>query len=317
MRIFESRAIANGACFIGVSCALAIVVCCGPSASNVTVLREDHCPVGGCVDASVFDAGPIVIPPEPLENWDTTNEGPLSGIFAVEVTIDARVVVPVRLKQLLRLRIVQQGTTIHEKTTLCAFKLPVVQNVATLEIPPLLQQVIASKSTEDQGSYLSSAAVVSAAYTPPPFLVLVGANLRNPATDPLPTMSDLTNATDDDHDGNPGVTLLATVLTCTAQQNLYVALRVNGVLTGTVLTPDVITGKVNIGFDESVLGYSDPCLSTASQIHTAINPGGSPFRAERTTSADDVDGNGNVSCPELVAHVLDLFPDWNDLTPGD
>ena len=68
----------------------AAFVCCGPDASNVTALRSDHCPVGGCVDASVFDAGPIVIAPEPLENWDTTNEGPLSGIFAVEATIEQR-----------------------------------------------------------------------------------------------------------------------------------------------------------------------------------------------------------------------------------
>lgn len=294
----------------------AAAVCCGPDASKVTALRTDHCPVGGCVDASVFDAGPLIIPPEPLENWDTTNEGPLSGIFAVEATIDARVVVPVRLKQLLRLRIVQQGTTIHDKTTLCAFKLPVVQNVASLEIPPLLQQVIAQKSTEDQGPYLSSGAVVNAGYSPPPFRVVVGASLPNPATDPLPSMSDLTHAIDEDKDGNPGVTLLANVLTCTQQQNLYVALRVTGNLTGTVLTPDVITGKVDIGFDESILGYSDDCLSTAAQIQIVITPG-SPFRAERTSAADDIDGNGNVSCPELVAHATDLFPDWNDLTPGD
>ncbi|MGH7285453.1 MAG: hypothetical protein ACRELY_28360 [Polyangiaceae bacterium] len=294
----------------------AAMICCGPDASKATPLRTDHCPVGGCVDASVFDAGPIVIAPEPLEPWDTTNEGPLSGIFAVEATIDARVVVPVRLKQLLRLRIVQQGTSVHEKSTLCAFKLPVVQDVASLEIPPLLQQVIATKSTEDQGQYLSSDAVVNAVYSPPPFLVVVGANLQNPATDPLPSMTDLTNAVDEDHDGNPGVTLLANVLTCTEQQNLYVALRVTGNLTGTVLTPDVITGKVDIGFTESILGYSDDCLSTAAQIQIVITPG-SPFRAERTSSADDIDGNGNVSCPELVAHATDLFPDWNDLTPGD
>lgn len=292
------------------------LICCGPDASKAQALRTDHCPVGGCVAPTVFDAGPIVIPPEPLENWDTTNAGPLTGIFAVEATIDARVVVPVRLKQLLRLRIVQQGTHVHEKTTLCAFKLPVVQDVATLAIPPLLQQVIASKSTEDEGDYLSSDAVVNASYSPPPFRVVVGANLANPATDPLPTMSNLTNAIDEDHDGNPGVTLSANVLTCTSAQSLFVALRVTGNLLGTVLTPDVIAGKVDIGFDESILGYSDDCLSTASQIQILITPG-SPFRAERTSAADDVDGNGNVSCPELVAHATDLFPDWNDLTPGD
>ena len=73
-------------------------------------------------------------------------------------------------------------------------------------------------------------------------------------------------STDDDKDGNPGVTLYAQTITCTSLQSLYVALRVSGQLTGTVQTPDVITGLAQIHLDESVLGYSDPCLSVASTI---------------------------------------------------
>jgi hypothetical protein len=283
---------------------------CGPDASTVPFLRDDHCPVGGCVDASAQgDAATIAIPDEPLEDWDTTDEGPLSGIFAVQTIVSARVAVKIELRQLLRLRIVQHGTRIHEKSTLCAFKLPDVPGVATLSIPPPLQAVLQTKSTEDEGDYLSSAAGINARYTPPPWLVVAGAKLGDPANDPLPTMMDPTNAVDDDMDGHPGVTLLANVLTCTTDQQLYVALRTTGDLSATVITGDHIEGAANIHLDESVLGYSDSCLSVASNIFIEIDRG-SPLRAERVGDAEDVDHNGNVSCPEIVANAPGLFGDY-------
>lgn len=98
--------------------------------------------------------------------------------------------------------------------------------------------------------------------------------------------------------GHPGVTLFAKVLTCTADELLYAALRTRGKLTGTVRTPDVIDGKVDVGLDESIVGYSNDCLATATQLKIQIDPG-SPFRARRVKPTDDLDGNGNVSCPEI------------------
>lgn len=292
---------------------VASALACGPDASNLVYLREagDHCPVGGCKpDGGAIDAGPVTIPDEPLESWDTQNEGPLSGIFAVETVISARVVVPVVLRQLFRLRIVQRGAHVHEKTTLCAFGFPSVPGVATLQIPPKLQDLLASKATEVDGDFLGNANVVGATYAPPPFLVVAGAKLANEATDPLPTQTDLTNAIDEDGDGNPGVTLLAKVLTCTDVEKLYVALRTTGVLTGTVQTPDVITGKVNVNLDQSIVGWSNDCLATAAKIQIQIQPG-SPFRAQRVGDAQDIDHNGNVSCPELVVGAGQIFPDWS------
>jgi hypothetical protein len=35
----------------------------------------------------------------------------------------------------------------------------------------------------------------------------------------------------------------------------------------------------------------------------------SPFRAERVGNAQDIDQNGNVSCPEIVENASSLFPD--------
>lgn len=286
---------------------------CGPK-DEVPVLRDDHCPVKGCSDAgSQGDGGPLVIPPEPLEPWDTTGEGPLSGIFAVETTINARVGIPVATRQIFRLRIVQKGKSLQQKTTLCAFKLPKVEGVATLVIPPALQELMATKHVETSGEFLSSESVVGALYQPPPSLLVVGATLKDPVKDKLPTKDDLTKAIDEDGDQNPGVTLLASVVTCGEDkfEKLYVALRTGVKLSGKVITPDRIEGKADVDLDQSVLGFSDDCLTTAAQINILVEPG-SPFRAIRVGQAEDIDQNGNVSCPELGANAGKLFGSYWD-----
>ena len=290
-----------------------LLIACGPSASDTALLRPDGggcLPGYGCTDGSlVIDAGPITIPNEPLEDWgDAGAGGLLTGIFAVEATVTVRSGIEVTSKQLYRLRIAQDGTTVHQKTTLCAMSLPSIPNVVTLTIPQKLQSLIASTSSESTGEYLSSASVLQAKYSPPALLEVFGAKLANPATDPLPTM-EAGATTDDDNDGNPGVTLYAQTVTCTAPQELYVALRVSGQLGGTVQTPDVITGFAQVHLDESVLGYSDPCLSVATNIGLVVEPD-SPFRAQRVGPAEDVDQNGNVSCPEIVINAASIFPDW-------
>ncbi len=293
----------------------ALIWACGPSASNVPYLREagDPCPVGGCVDSGIdLGDGAVVIQHEPLEDWDGGDAGgPLSGIFAVEATVTARAGVEVTSKQLYRLRILQNGTSIHEKTTLCALNLPSVPNVVTLVIPPALQSLIESRSSEDQGDYLSSASVIEAQYQPPPFIQVFGASLQNPLTDPLPTM-EAGASTDDDNDGHPGVTLVADAVTCTAPQELFVALRASGVLGGKVQSLDVISGFAQITLDESVLGLSDSCLQTALGIQIKVEPD-SPFRAQRVSDnpAFDIDQNGNVECAEIVIGAPSIFPDWN------
>lgn len=282
---------------------------CGPK-DEPSVLRSDHCPVGGCVDAGPdVDAAPIEIPAEPLEDWDTTDAGPLSGIFAVEANITANVVLPVETRQLFRLRLVQHGTTVRAKSTLCAFKLPVVEGVATLIIPPKLEQLLWTKGVESNGEYLSDPKTLGAQYTPPASLVLVGADLANPATDELPTLADPSSSIDEDEDGHIGVTLLASLLTCETFQELYVALRTDATLSGKVLTPDVIEGTADVSLNQSVIGYSDPCLASAETINITIDPG-SPFRAQRVGNAEDVDQNGNVTCPELKQNAVALFGDF-------
>jgi hypothetical protein len=286
------------------------VVACGPSASDVPFLREGGggcLPGYGCTDGGLdLDSG-IVVVDAPLEDWDAADDGPLTGIFAVEATVTAQAGVKVTSKQLYRLRIAQSGTHVHQKTTLCDLSLPST-SVATLVVPPALQAVIESRATENDGDYLSSASVLQAQYLPPAFVEVLGADLANPATDPLPTM-DAGVSTDDDQDNEPGVTLHTQVVTCTSVEDLYVALRATGQLAGTVETPDLIKGYAQVHLDESVLGYSDPCLAAAASIKIVVEPD-SPFRAQRVGPAQDVDHNGNVSCPEIRISAPSIFPDW-------
>jgi hypothetical protein len=294
------------------SLALLTLVACG-SASDAPIVRDDHdaLPGFGPGTPTEFDAGPVVIPPEPLEPWDTTNAGPMTGIFAAQSIITAKAGVTVELRQLFRIRMVQHGTTIHQKTTLCAMKLPDVTNVAKLVIPPPLWTVIETKSVEVEGPYLAHADGLGP-YNPPPFLLVLGAKLANPATDALPTMMDQSLAVDEDMDGHPGVTALATVVTCTSEQSLYVALRTSGAFAATVETPDLIDGKGDVKFEFSVLGYSDPCLAVTANFNIQIiNP--SPIQAKRVGDTEDVDHNGNVSCPEIQVNAPRLFGDyWNN-----
>ena len=271
---------------------------CGPDAASVPWVRADHCPTSGCRDAGTASDAERPITPEPLEDWDETGAGPLTGIFAMEIDIKARVAVPVELRQLLRLRVLQKGSHLRQKTTLCAFKLPVVEGVATLVVPPALQTVFQSKGKEEEGDFLSKPDVLGATWSPPPWLVVVGADLKRPATDVLPSLDSPSGAVDEDGDGHPGITLFATVLTCKSSELLYAALRTRGSFAGTVRTPDLVDGKVDVGLDESIVGYSNDCLQAATQLKIEIQPG-SLFRARRVKVGDDLDGNGNVSCPEI------------------
>jgi hypothetical protein len=77
-------------------------------------------------------------------------------------------------------------------------------------------------------------------------------------------------------------------------------------LSGKVVTPDRIDGKADVTLDESVVGMSDDCLTSAAQIKILVQPG-STIKAVRVGDAEDLDHNGNVSCPELAIGAEKLF----------
>lgn len=294
---------ARGA-WLGAALALAA---CGPDEGEVPLVRTERCtedcdagpPDGG------LDAGPV-IPDAPLEDWDTTDAGPLSGIFAVEVVVAAKVVVDVEARQLYRIRILQRGEQTRLKTTPCRVDLPTVMGVAELTIPPALERVVQSKSVEHEGPFLSAPEPVDATFAPPPAWTVLGAELDDPASDPLPTMADPTDAIDEDEDGNPGVTIDAEAVVCRDPQRAFIALRTAAALDGTVDDLDAIEGSVEPTLDFEILGVTDDCLAAAAELAIETRDG-SRFRALRVGADEDIDENGNVSCPEINVAAAELF----------
>jgi hypothetical protein len=289
---------------------------CGPSADAYPFLHEGHCCDAGAAhdanrphDAGRMDSGPPVVPPEPLEDWDTTGAGPLTGIFALEVQVLANVVVDLETRQLYRVRLLQNGTNVRARIQACVIDLATINGVASLSFTHAAEDAIRSHVLEFQGDYLSAADPLHAVFAPPRATVVIGAMLAMPETDPLPTMMNPSLAIDEDHDGNPGVTIDATAVVCRDPQQAYAAFRASVLLNGTVDDLDVFQGTADPTVDQSVLGYTDGCLSVATSLNVMVRPG-STFHAHRVGDAEDLDHNGNVSCPEIAWAAPGFFGDY-------
>lgn len=284
--------------------ALLAASACGPDASEYPRVRHDRVTDAGFAGCDLDAGAPG--PEEALEDWDTTGAGPLSGIFAVEVTVRARVVVEVEARQLYRLRLLQRGRHVRLRTQPCRIDLPTVEGVAELSIPPALEAVLRRQAVEEEGELLDADEPVGARFAPPPLLLVLGAELADPRADPLPTPDDPSTAVDQDADCNPGVTVDAETVLCRRPEQAYLALRAIAELSGTVDDLDTLTGEVSPTLEWSILGVSHACLAAAAELEIEVLPG-STFRAARVGDADDTDGNGNVSCTEVVAAAESLF----------
>ncbi len=291
---------------------------CGPHPSDWPLVRPDacafDCPPPSSLDGEPADSSDAAEErdaarrdggdaadgaADPFANWDTAGAGPLTGTWAVRVTVHARVVIELESTQIYRMLLVQRGRDVRLGIQLCALQLPSVEGAAELIVPPALMDFLRSRTVELEGTFLSrDAPVGGASLDPPPALFVAGAALDDPEHDPLPSADDLDRAVDDDGDGHPGVTIEAKVLTCEATAQVYVALRTGATLHGEVAGGDAISGQADVWLDQSVLGVSDDCVAPAANIRVDIVPG-STFEARRAPSSWDVDGDGRIDCTEL------------------
>ncbi len=289
---------------------------CGPSAARYPYVRTERCApncdggMDGGADAGPVDAGPPDVPNTPLEDWDAGDggeAGPLTGLFALQVTIVAKVAIEVQTHLYYRVRMLERGADLRLRLTPCRVDLPKVPGLVELSIPPPLEAVLQTKNTDEEGTYLSSDTPVGATFMPPTTTLVLGAMLADPTNDPLPTMSDPTGAFDEDGDGHPGVTVDATTVLCRHPEKAYVALRATADVSGTVADADTITGGVTSHLDLEILGYTDPCLAAATNLPITVAPG-SGFVVKRVGDAQDLNGDGNVTCPEIAWFADSIFP---------
>ncbi len=258
---------------------------CGPDEAEYGLLRTERIepepePEPGEGGGEQGDDGPI--PVEPLEDWDVQGADPLTGIFAVETTIKARLVIELEARLVHRLRLVRRGRHIRQRFTLCDVELPSVPGVAELTIPPRLRTLVQSIPSDSEGEFLSSEAPVGATYLPEVPVIEIGPG-------------------DDDEDGHEGVTVTAAaeIICADGDVELYASLKVGAGIAGVVDSPDMLSGEADPTLEQQILGWSDDCIEPAANLEIETMPG-STWVARRVTPEQDLDGNGNVSCPEIV-----------------
>lgn len=297
---------------------VATLLCCGPDAGAVDYVRHTREPVGDTTspDAGPEDGGPTG---DTLDrpDWDARGAGPLTGTFAANITIEANVVAPVTSHQLARIRLLQRGTTVRQRVTLCKFLLPSVEGVAELSIPSRLESVIRRKPIDTRGEFLSRPDPTGARFDPATEPLVVGAALDDPAGDPLPSTPDASSIVDEDNDDRPGVTIAAEAATCEDEEELHAALRTITRFAGTVQSLDRIQGTLDPTLDQSILGISADCLSIAKNLEIEIVDGSS-FTARRLTPSHDTSGDGIHTCAEIEAAAGELFgKPWNETSSGE
>jgi len=92
-----------------------------------------------------------------------------------------------------------------------------------------------------------------------PYLEVRGAVLDDPAVDPLPTEPDDPRVIDQDSDGHPGMTVRVTVLGI-VEGETYVVQRVTYHMTGRLVAPDRIEGRIDWTDEQTVLEATNPLL---------------------------------------------------------
>jgi hypothetical protein len=85
-----------------------------------------------------------------------------------------------------------------------------------------------------------------------------------------------------------------------------VTLRTTADLDGAAPDADAFEGALYPTLDQSILGYSHPCLEAATALQIKVLPGNT-FKALRLDDLDS-DKDGRVACAEVTAHRAELFP---------
>lgn len=153
----------------------------------------------------------------------------------------------------------RDGTEIAWTEELCSIESTEVFNTTTAYPQSFLDAVPAPPR-----SGTLSEAVTGATFSTPAMVDVIGADLADPAHDPLPTDPEDPTVEDSDGDGNPGATVVVTHSALGAG-DLYIAQRGTFTYEGVVLNGDRIEGYIAYDPDQTVLGAGTWWLEQSSE----------------------------------------------------
>lgn len=170
-------------------------------------------------------------------------------------------------------------------------------------ISDVATQAIIPASTPVEVTEVDDGLRVQRPATPTP----VGIRLADPVNERLPTDPADPRIVDDDNDGNPGITVSVKVGDAFAG-DLFIARREIFAYDMTTDGPDLLTGTVEDGSEQLIIGATDPLLTTSGAQWVQY-----PDRAKSPIILRRVDAD--LDCEQLMAERDTLFPadptiDW-------
>ena len=195
-----------------------------------------------------------------------------------------------------RVRIDQDGALLEESRAACAMELSPVLGLS-VRIPG---NVLESVEFVDVDTGLVSSLREGGRYVSSTEVSLWGVELENPQTDPVPTEADDPAVVDADGDGQPGVTYVIGNNEC----ERYNSQRQLNRYSGEFVKPNLVEGESTSVTDLEVYGGSQDTCAIAPDIIS--NDRLNRWKMARIDGAGgaldaDSDGDGEVSCDELLA----------------
>lgn len=172
------------------------------------------------------------------------------------------------------------GKWLRGSGVLCDIHMSSSSKLVKTELPPsflrALPAVVTNAQIKKEGSTLT--------FTQPSQTLVLGADLKSRATDPLPTDANDARVRDDDEDGKPGVTVRVSGL---VSGEIYLAQRSTSRLSGHA-TADGFHGTIHFTNDQSILGATKDVLKR--NPNAKPDPSRSEFTLRKLTR--------NLTCSE-------------------
>lgn len=273
---------------------------------------------------------------EPGGTFDINGRAAVLGVLNVHVNASGLVETDTTAELLIAMDIAQSGTAVEVTATACAIQIPDVpiegqDQPIRFEVP---QATVESVSNVTGTATLSSPDQTCASFESSELVLVIGARLDETelATAPLPkadSNGDFANfcapsadtscdlaigsncACDQEADGKPGATLLASNVPAVDLDEVYVTLRTKFSLLGEVHSSDLVLGTIDATLEQGILGChmadGSSCSSAEVRAVNVLNPQvtqqpGNPslFRAVRVAEG--------TTCAEIIAMRDELFP---------
>ena len=236
----------------------------------------------------------------------------LSGVWAMVQITSEIVQIPIvgertrTTATYLRLTVDQSPTTLTVLETHCATNIDDGTIMVKTTIPDAFLRSLGVTERAARLELASDTNQSTDAHSSNPRIVfpwttqVLGARLKDPESEPLPTDEADPRVFDQDNDGHPGMTVRVEIMGLITGE-VYVAQRNRNRLVGTVVSPGFIQGTIEWEAEQVVLGASSSFLESAGQGIPDSDPERNFFLAKRIDPA--------VGCADIQQMDLLLLGD--------